>query len=931
MSRILFVALCLAAFVPLAGQSGPPAVTGNARVDRLLSQMTLAEKISMIHGAPEDPSTSQGQAGYLPGVPRLGIPSLRFVDGPPGVSEKVWSTGMTATMGLAATFSRQDARQNGIVIARDARALGQDVVLEPFINMLRDFGFGRGYNTYGEDPLLTGQIGAAMIAGVQSQGVMAQAKHYIAYDGGNDVYVDPQTLHEIYVAPFVDAVNAGVSSIMCSYNLINGVYACGNGDVQNKILRGELGFQGFITSDWGATHSTLFVNQGLDLEMPGGAEGAGGGGGRGSYFLANPPAANPQAGRGPAGGLAGPGGPGGMGGRGGAGMPEERSAAAAGPGAGGGRGGGGGPGRGSGESPIGMLTAVETGKVKEAAITAAVGRILVQMDKFGFLDKAPKHNVTPEDNGFNAPILQKTAEDAAVLLKNRDNILPLTAGDLASATSVAFIGPNAGQLISIGAPGEKAMGIPAHQVSPVAALEKISGRKVTYAPANDMNGVPIPPSALSHGGRPGLLRTDTGTSQTQTDAQLSFTASNGKALPAGSALTWSGTLAVPSEGEYMIALQMLGAGGAVTLDGQAIARVAGAGRGGSTVHPIQDNVLPTPDNLDNARARVALKAGAHELSVTATGVPREPVQVRLNWLTPEQDKANYQAAVNAAKQAKKAVVFAWGRDRPTVGVLPGNQDQLIRDIAAANPNTIVVLNTSQPVTMPWLDQVKAVVEMWWPGDEGGPATANILLGRANPAGRLPFTWPQSLDQLLANDPAHPERSNRGVDGKTTYSEGIFIGYRWFDRQDIKPLYPFGHGLSYTSFEYSGLKVAKAADGGLDVSFAIRNTGQTNGDEAPQVYLGAPDSQPNGAQFAVKALAAFDRVSIPAGQSKSITLHVALRQLQYWSTADNRWATPTGGRTVYVGASSRDIRVTTPVLSAAVPPAVLPAGPSEKHP
>ena len=122
---------------------------------------------------------------------------------------------------------------------------------------------------------------------------------------------------------------------------------------------------------------------------------------------------------------------------------------------------------------------------------------------------------------------------------------------------------------------------------------------------------------------------------------------------------------------------------------------------------------------------------------------------------------------------------------------------------AANPNTIVVLNTGFPVSIPWLGEVKAVVQMWWPGDGGGPATANILLGRANPAGRLPFTWPRTLDQMLANDPARPERSNRGVDGRTTYSEGILVGYGLLDKQNIEPLFPFGHGLSSTSFAYCG--------------------------------------------------------------------------------------------------------------------------------
>src|SRR5580700_3673997 len=251
-------------------QSAVPVVTGDARVDKLLSQMTLDEKLALIRGASEDPTTNQGQAGYLTGVPRLGIPPIRLSDGPPGVLTRVPSQAEIATMGLAATFSAKDAEDNGVVIGREAKSLGIDLVLEPFINIDRDITFDRGYNTYGEDPVLTGAMGAGLITGIQGEGVMSQAKHYVAYDtGGDNVVVDQQALHEIYVAPFVDAVHADVSSIMCSYNKVNGTYACGNSNTLVKILRQELGFKGFVTSDWGATHAPSFVIHGLDMEMPG--------------------------------------------------------------------------------------------------------------------------------------------------------------------------------------------------------------------------------------------------------------------------------------------------------------------------------------------------------------------------------------------------------------------------------------------------------------------------------------------------------------------------------------------------------------------------------------------------------------------------------------------------------------------------------------
>jgi beta-glucosidase len=850
--------------------------------------MTLEEKIAMIHGAQEPAATNQGQAGYLPGIPKLGIPSLRMADGPPGLLTRQSATGLTATMGLAATWSRKDAEQNGVVIGRDARALGIDVVLQPFINIDRDITFERNYNTYGEDPLLSGQVGAGLIRGVQSQGVMAQAKHYVAYDGGNDVSVDPQTLHEIYVAPFVDAVEAGVSSIMCSYNKVNGPYACGNGDTQNIILKQELGFKGFVTSDWGATHGTLFINQGLDLEMPGPMPGADFV--IPAYFAPEPPPPPP----------AHPPGLGALGdmdfGFAFGGIPEEPQN----------------PfdfsGFGNPQPVQGMMPAVRAGDVTEETITRAVGRIVEQMDKFGLLDGKGKHSVTPVPSAADAPIVRKTAEDAAVLLKNQDGALPLKATDLAA---LALIGPGAGQTIAIGEPGEKALGIPARQIGTLEALRKLApAAKVTYAVADDMTGAAVPAGILNHDGQPGLLRTDAKTKATRVDSQLNFTKSNHQSLPAGGSYTWTGSLQVPSAGGYMIYLQTLGASGTLSLDGK---RIASSGNPlgnlhGNVIKAGEHNVLPTTDGLDNLRRRLNLTAGQHALSVTATpDTSGAPVEIRLSWVTPEQQKADYDAALAAAKKSKTVVLFVWGRGRPNFE-LPGDQVKLIDDIAAVNSNTIVVMNVSQPVAMPWLDKVKAVLQMWYPGDEGGWATADLLLGRVSPAGRLPFTWPKRLEDGLANDPAHPERSSRGSGKRTTYTEGINVGYRWFDQQSIEPLFPFGFGLSYTTFEYSGLKVSRAADGGLEVSFRLRNAGKVTSDEVPQVYLGAPQEPPSGAQFAVKALAAFDRVSVPAGQSRTITLHLPLRRLQYWSTAAHRWETAAGSRTVYVASSSRDVRL-----------------------
>jgi beta-glucosidase len=438
---------------------------------------------------------------------------------------------------------------------------------------------------------------------------------------------------------------------------------------------------------------------------------------------------------------------------------------------------------------------------------------------------------------------------------------------------------------------------------------RISGNhRIRFAVDDDMTGATIPASAFSHDGRPGLVRTGWGGSVT--DTQMNFTVAGGNALPPNSTNVWTGMLTVPYSGEYWIYLQALGTNASVRLDGKGLAGTGAAqgGNHGDILQPTQDNALPTIDRLDDVRRAIQLTAGAHTIEVsTSPDSSNAPVQVRLNWYTPEQRRADHETAIAAAKSAKIAVVFVWARLQPVFG-LPGEQNKLVEEVAAVNPNTIVVLNTSQPVALPWIDKVKAVLEMWWPGDEGGWSTANILLGKSSPAGRLPVTWARRLQDYAATDPRYPERSKQGVNGKTIYSEGVNVGYRWFDKNEIAPLFPFGYGLSYTSFAYSSLRIDKAADGGLDVHVTIKNTGAMDADEVPQVYLGAPSIIPAGVQFAVRTLVGFERERIPAGVAKEVTIHVAPRQLQYWSTQEEKWVMATGKRVLSVGAFSRDLRL-----------------------
>ncbi len=843
----------------------------DARIDALLAKMSIEEKIALIHGARESSDTDQGQAGYWSGLPQYSIPPLRLADGPPGVLTRRPSTALPATMALAATFSTEDARQNGVVIGLNARALGQQIALQPFINIHRDQTFNRAYNTYGEDPLLTGQIGAAVVRGIQAQGVMAQAKHFIGYDGADDVVIPPQALREIYAAPFQAAIDAGLSSLMCSYNKIDGPYDCGSSDIMIGLLRQEMGFKGFVTSDWGAVHATDYVAKGLDLEMPGL-------GSMTSFFAAAPNQAPPRMAPFVASGA----------------LPEEPSTVKRRP-----------------PRPVttsaGMLAALADKTVTPADIDRAAHHILFEIARFGWLDHPPSLTIAPEPTEADEKVALATAQDAAVLLKN-EGILPLSMRDLAGA---AVIGPGGGNLIAIGQVGEKALGHVEYQISPLAALRAQLGPGeggVAYAVADDMDGQPIPASVLSHDGQSGLLRSDSG-QRPIVDIQLDHTLKSGAPLAPGGHYVWTGALQIASPGLYRLHLQVLGGSATFSLDGNPVAATISLVGHGNVLQPGQDNVAPTTDGLDNVRIEKDLTAGPHTLTIAVDGDNSgAPVQARLAWVTPEQKAANYTKAVLTAKAAKTTIVFAWTRDRPNFG-LPGDQDRLIEDIAAVNPNTVVVLNASEPLAMPWLNKVRAVLLMWFPGDEGGWATANVLTGKINPGGRLPFTWPVKLQDNVANDPAHPERSSSGVKGRTLYSEGILVGYRWFDSQKIAPLYPFGFGLSYTRFKYGGLSAKALSHGRVEVAFTLSNVGDRAGDEVAQLYLGAPTNAPKDIQFAPEALAGFARVHLLPGQKQVVRLILNARRFEYWSQANRRWLTAKGPRTLSIGSSSRDFKQT----------------------
>ena len=272
------------------------------------------------------------------------------------------------------------------------------------------------------------------------------------------------------------------------------------------------------------------------------------------------------------------------------------------------------------------------------------------------------------------------------------------------------------------------------------------------------------------------------------------------------------------------------------------------------------------------------------------------------------DGSDPTAAASAAAAADVAIVFAtqWqteGVDLPNLS-LPNNaadpanqaydQNALITAVAAAAKRSVVVLETGTAVTMPWLANVNAVVEAWYPGVQGGPAIANVLFGAVNPSGKLPLTFPQSESDLL-------QAFISATDLTVNYSEGLKMGYRWYDAQNITPLFPFGHGLSYTSFSYSGISTRTNSDGSVTVGFTLKNTGARAGAEVAQVYAGLPAA----AGEPPKRLVAWEKVQLAAGESKAVSITVKPERLSIWNATTHRWQTPSGSYNFVVGGSSRD--------------------------
>ncbi|MFG2874028.1 beta-glucosidase [Streptomyces sp. NPDC048337] len=785
------------------GSAGAPAAApgpgGAARIDGLLERLTLEEKTTLLHGGP-DPAPL-GQAGYVPGVPRLGIPALRLADGPAGVRVAKPATALPAPVLLASAFDPALAREYGRVLGREGRALGQDVLLSPRANLIRTPYAGRNFESFAEEPRLTADLVGEVVRGIQDEGLIAAVKHFALNNQEQgrdtiDVIAAEQTLHETELRGFEAAVAAGAGAVTGAYNKVNGVYACESKPLLDEVLRGHWGFDGWVMSDRYAAHGTVAaIGAGLDMEMP-----------AGTHF--------------------------------------------------------GGP----------LREAVHGGSVPESAVDLAVRRILTTLDRFGLLAARPSAR-PGRDAAAGARVARKVATAGAVLLRNEHGTLPLTG---AAARSIAVIGPT-GQVPFVGG-GGSAHVVPDGATAPLTAIRRRagSGSTVRHALGEDVYGRPLPPALLTP---PAAL--------------------DDRSVDAGRGWIHEGEFHLSADDEWTLVVHYTGVRPGVRLDGEELFPV----REGVAEYFVGGLLGSAPDGMTVRRRTVALKAGTHRLAVNAQGGAGGQ-RFRLRHTTKATRAADLAEAVKTAKAARSVVLFAYedateGTDRTSLA-LPGGQAALIEAVAAANPRTTVVLNTSSGTTMPWLARTGAVLQMYYPGQEGAGATADILFGDVDPGGRLTQTFPADEQETpVGGDPLRYP----GVGGRQEYAEGVHVGHRWYDAERVTPLFPFGHGLSYTTWHYEDLAV-RPEHGGLRVEFTVRNTGRRKGTEVAQVYVGpSPElklDQP------VRALAGYRRLTLAPGRSERVTIAVDARALSSWDPEQHAWVVGTGRRAVFAGRSSREL-------------------------
>ncbi len=795
-SGTLTLLVALAVICVALATDGP---NSRDKAKALLARMTVEEKMQMLHG------TIKGKRyiGWVPSNDRLGIPSIRMNDGPQGFRDEHHpgtSTAWPAGLNVGATWDTDLAYQWGEAMGKEFLEKGANVLLGPGMNVARVPVNGRNFEyVSGGDPFLGYSMVGRIISGIQEQGVIANAKHWVENSQETDrttidENVDERTRHEIYYQPFEGAVESNVGSFMCSYNKVNSMWSCENPDTLKGDLKGSLGFEGWVMSDWGATHS-LSINAGLDQEMPGR-----------TYF-----------------------------------------------------------------GPSAMQKALDDGTVDMAAIDDSVLRILTPMYEMGIMDRSDDFDL---DNDVTSDAHTALATDLSaashVLLKNEDGALPIKVdGD--KQVKIALIGTMAREPI-VGGGGSGSV-YPKKVDTPYSGLMDALGLGEAITPLN----VTCSSEHKNWGYQ-------------QAGCMAGFTVDS------------------PEECSSRCAA------------------FAGCNFWSYDAHkcvftPTAHGKIPLPGGQSGECKKTAPAA---EWSCQSSN---KGACVAVSDGTGDR----LQEALDLVKDADVVVVpigtfSSEGNDRESLGFErtqtlcqlepEDSQDDLVREVAkaakAAGAKVVVAMVAPGAALTPWRDEVSAILHGFMPGQGYGAALAAILLGQHNPSGRLPVTMPNVENEMQMTAEQYP-----GVDKESVYSEQLLVDYRWYTAKGVAPAFAFGHGLSYSSFAYSGLSVtplkaepaettgSDLATPAVSVRFTITNTSPVPGREVPQLYLSFP---PEAAEPPLGLKAFTKTTALEPQASVEVEFVLRKRDVSIWSSDGHFWEVLPGEYRVSIGASSEDLRL-----------------------
>lgn len=838
--------LVLAAVTPATGNEV------EARVSSILDNMSTSEKINF---------TRVNDGHMIPSLLKWGIKGTVAYDSSMGVhvNNATFGAQYPSQSALAATWSINRAKEFGLAIAYETRISGGQQMLSPGVNLYRTpFGGRSAEYMSGEDPFLGAVLAPAVVNGIQVQGIQASGKHYVANEQeanrqAVDVKVDERTLREMYLPGFESMVkNSNVASIMCGFNKINGDYACENHHLITEVLKGEWGYPGIVISDFNAIHDAFKgAWAGTDIDMPSGLQ----------FTEAN------------------------------------------------------------------LMPYLWSGQLTQNVIDDKVKRNLRGIVSYDLQENLNTAQ-TLEHTEYGAQAALNTAREAMVLLRNENTSAGKPLLPLDRSAKIAVIGDWAHEAPA--SPFGTANSPPNSYVTELSGLQQLASNSanVTYLPALSLN----PKSAVWY--QPAVGSNDISNSGVKAEYFSNTTFSGDPALTrvepgvnlnwtTGTNVTDAGTTAVsgfaPTAGAFSARFTSVIK---PTVSGPQVFKVRADGPYKVWVNDelvVQSDGVPYSGDVVNALVTSgktsALKAGkSYTVKLEYQRIQGNFIPalggltgVQMSWaaLKPPADLANYDAVVVATGTTSENE----GEGSDHGFDLPDQQADLISAVAKANPNTIVVMHGGGVANMqPWAKKVGATLQAWFPGQQGGQALAEILYGKVNPSGKLPITIDKKIEDN-ASYASYPDPSQyRGDNALTemTYDEGLYLGYRAYDKKNTKPLYPFGFGLSYTTYSYSDMKLSSnvlTPGATVNVKFTVTNTGDKAGFEVAQLYVQPVKPAVDRPE---KELKGFTKVYLKPGESKTVSIPLDSRSLAYYVESTDSWNVDAGRFKIRVGTHSGDL-------------------------